>query len=110
MKPRDFLSLAEALQSAPDATEASQRTAASRAYYCVFHSVQSKRGDKFADPVHSQAEEFVYDKWGEGMGRRYGRLRDLRGLADYDLETTFSKDKAGSVVQRSKDFLSAISA
>ena len=100
MNPSDFLSLAHKM-SAADSSEASQRSAVSRAYYGAFHEakslIESSCGFKFSSSGETHSKlPFCMDQSGDAdiiaAGNKLNTLRNIRNDADYELaDTKFSK-------------------
>ena len=100
MAPRAFLELARELVAKP--TEASWRTAVSRAYYAIFHvarlklrewGFQIQQSDQTRVGVARRISKVGIPEW-EELARRLTELRSLRNLVDYDLNQPFSQQAA----------------
>ena len=82
--PLDLLRVADFLAE-HDSSEASLRTAVSRTYYAVLLAVTDELDVERGRNIHSRAigEMLRHDRQ---AGLRLHRLKDLRILADYELE------------------------
>src|SRR5947209_5019004 len=96
MRGRDFLPLAKSL--AGGTTEAEWRTAASRAYYAVFHAGRELLATlRFGVPHADRAHEYVYRRLNncgnagvENAAKIIHQLRRSRNEADYDFPRPFT--------------------
>lgn len=91
MNPEEFLTLAEEL--AGNASEATLRSAASRAYYAVFHLVLEELGPLLKIPRDASAHRIVGRCLRNAgiaeavtLGQTLDSLRDLRNTSDYRLD------------------------
>lgn len=105
----DYFALAKSLQSTP--TEASLRSAISRAYYALFnlaHKVVEGRGHEF--PKYSNKHEAVYYYFSlnnePSIASKLESLRKLRNTSDYD-ETfttrTYSRAHKRTIIKHYKN-------
>jgi len=111
MNPRALLEVANDL--AAGAREADWRSAASRAYYAVFHVARLLlRRCGFVVPRAEQAHAYVWlrlSNCGHPAVRKAGAdlsdLRSERNAADYDLDPPFPQTAAISAVQTADDII-----
>lgn len=104
MNGRDFLTLAR--QLAAGSTEASWRSAISRAYYAAFHVARNLLEDLgFAVPNGDQAHAYIYRRLQNcanaqvaSAGMALDRLRSERNRADYDLHWRITQTSASSQI------------
>ncbi|HVC95596.1 MAG TPA: HEPN domain-containing protein [Pirellulales bacterium] len=96
----EFISLAGKLASRPDADEATNRAAVSRAYYGAFHLAKALLDDMgFSAPRNPSGHAFVYRRLffsrqqnAQAIGALLSDLHPSRIEADYDL----SSEEAGT--------------
>lgn len=107
MRPRDFLAIAESLSKV--GTEAANKSAASRAYYAVFHAAIHLAGPRVTNgPLqHQMAEDYVR-KVHPSHIFAYRTLRDRRVEADYHLSSRMSQGRAQELVLRASRILDGI--
>jgi uncharacterized protein (UPF0332 family) len=104
MNVRDFLTVAKGLLLGT--TEASWRSAVSRAYYSAFHVArQLLEQVGFAVPRADRAHSHLWlrlsncgDPTIQLAGRELNNLRGLRNRADYEVDRPMSKDEAAGQV------------
>ena len=104
MNPRDFLVVANILLAGP--TEASWRSAVSRAYYAAFHAARLLLRDLgFKTPRADQAHAYLWlrlsncgDSQLQVAGQRLKDLRGERNRADYDIDVAMIRTNAATHV------------
>jgi uncharacterized protein (UPF0332 family) len=116
MNPRDILEVADNLITG--STEASWRSAVSRAYYAAFHTARIllQRGG-FRVPPTEQAHFYLTHRLANSghpdvnqAGRDLARLRQNRNWADYDLDQPMDHDRAVNFVQIADSILDVLEA
>jgi uncharacterized protein (UPF0332 family) len=116
MNARDFLSVAKAWLA--DTTEASWRSAISRAYYAAFHVARELLdGLRFMVPQGDRAHAYLWlrlsncgDPHLEDTGQRLNDLRRWRNRADYDMLRHLSQAFATSTVLEAEQVILALDA
>jgi hypothetical protein len=117
--PNDILAVAILLSK--QNTEATDRSAVSRAYYCVYHFGMRVIEEKLppVDPekpskgCHQQLNDRLREgkksKW-EKVAYKINSLRKARVIADYHLEAPASAIDAHIAIQRARTALKALDA
>jgi uncharacterized protein (UPF0332 family) len=116
MNGRDFLTLARLL--AAGSTEASWRSAISRAYYAGFHVARDLLEDLgFVVPNGDQAHAYLYRRLQNcgypqvaSAGMTLDRLRSERNRADYDLHWRITQTSAASQILAAERIILALDA
>ena len=108
---RDYLEFARALVAWSEDTEASLRTAASRAYYAAFHksreALERQQGGSFGrDNIHAEViRRLKEEAKTQTLGGDLDRLRRIRAHADYNAATVFSSRRAELAVGLASEVL-----
>lgn len=118
IQPSDYLSEAE--QSLEHDTESGFRSAISRAYYAVYHTVLPKAINAGFDPkpskdpsntesssTHVRLIKFIRTK-DQATATRLSLMRDSRNEADYDFYLDIKKREARMKIDDCKRLISAI--
>lgn len=119
MKPSEFTFYAAKLASRANLTRAEYRSAISRAYYGVFHSVKEfvekdlGHSCKAGGSEHRKLQQFLMNcrvDEGVDLGRMLQNLHESRREADYDLDdvASESQSQARLCVERAVATVSAL--
>lgn len=104
----DFIRTAEHLLTLEN--EAAHRSAASRAYYATFLTFrQLSNIDTMLPQQHHLVEQWVSRRHPQ-LFYSYRTLRNMRNVADYDLQSPMSRDRANALVTRAKSLLEQVQA
>ncbi|MEK6607839.1 MAG: HEPN domain-containing protein [Myxococcota bacterium] len=111
-RAREALREAEALQ-----TLGLHNGAASRAYYGAFHAACALlAAEDLRARSHDGVQALLHERW-FGSGRlapehetAFGRLRNRRGVADYQAVETITPEEAASLVAAARAFVETASA
>ncbi len=118
----DFLKISKDLVSNDD--EISHRGAASRAYYCAYH----KTSDAITGPIPKYAcgshealtkyliskdaddSESIDQKTRKRLSFMLTNMKTQRHIADYQLDSTFTKNQAESVIKMTETLITMLDA
>ncbi len=108
---RDYLDFARALVTSSERSEASHRTAASRAYYAAFHksreALERETGQTLGrERIHAEVIRRLSERLEtQRAGHDLDRLRATRAHADYDAAKVFSLRQAEMAVDLASEVL-----
>ncbi len=113
----DFLTLADELATKLD--EASQRTAISRAYYCVFNFASARAESKVGPrPKDVPSHQWCWDQYKgtvdptcQQLGNTGERMKRMRVKADYHAKDIFRlDDEVLRILEDARQFLAGLTA
>ena len=111
---RDYLEFSRGLVASSERSEASLRSAASRAYYAAFHksreAVERELGARLGqENIHAEViRRLRQQSRTETLGTNLDRLRKTRSHADYNADSAFPARHAEIAVDLASDVLSQL--